>query len=220
VLGSVLLVELAVSGCAGSTPAPHDPGETLEAYAQALEAGRASEAYALLSDEAKKSMPYEAFQRMVKENYEEVKDIAAALTRPSAPPRVTASVSTPDGKMLLLVLEEGKWRVDGSAVDLYSQETPESAVVAFIRAYDNRRYDVLLRFVPDNKSKGLDAQKLKQAFEGEQREDIERLTQALKAALPTARVELLGERATFAYGAGGTLELVREHGRWKIEEFR
>ena len=46
------------------------------------------------------------------------------------------------------------------------------------------------------------------------------LPQALKAALPTARFEVLGERATMAYGAGGTVELVREHGVWKLEDLR
>jgi len=36
----------------------------LAAYAHALETGRAREAYDLLSEEAKKSMPFEAFERM------------------------------------------------------------------------------------------------------------------------------------------------------------
>ena len=110
--------------------------------------------------------------------------------------------------------------MDGSAIDLYSQATPEAAVRAFIRAYDNKRYDVLMRFVPDAKTEGLDAAKLKKAWEGEQREEMDRLTQALEAALPTARFERIGERATMAYGAGGTVELLREHGEWKIEEFK
>jgi hypothetical protein len=42
----------------------------------------------------------------------------------------------------------------------------------------------------------------------------------LKAVLPTARFEVLGERATLAFGAGGTLELVREHGSWKVEDLK
>jgi hypothetical protein len=118
------------------------------------------------------------------------------------------------------VYEDGSWRVDSSAIDLYSQTSPESAVRAFIRAFQNHRYDVLLRFVPDGKKEGLDAAKLKKAWESEQKEEMERLTQALEAALPTAKFERIGERATMAYGAGGTVELVREHGAWKIEEFR
>jgi hypothetical protein len=129
-------------------------------------------------------------------------------------------VTAPNGESLLLVYENGAWRVDGSAIDLYSQASPESAVRAFIRAFENKRYDVLLRFVPDAKKEGLDAAKLKKAWEGEQKDEMERLTQALAAALPTARFERIGERATMSYGAGGTVELLREHGSWKIEEFR
>ena len=65
--------------------------------------------------------------------------------------------------------------------------------------------------------------------------EMEQLTSALRLALAEpsaqaadgstgpasgARVELLGERATLAYGPSGTVELVREHGLWKIEDFQ
>lgn len=116
--------------------------------------------------------------------------------------------------------EAGQWRVDASAIDLYSQASPEAAVRAFIRAFENKRWDVLMRFVPDGKKEGLDAAKLKKAWEGEQKDELTRLTQALAAALPTAKFERIGERATMSYGAGGTVELLREHGAWKVEEFR
>jgi hypothetical protein len=214
------LALIALAAACSSTPPPQGPRETLSAYARALEEGRVADAYGLLSDEAKKSIPFEAFQRMVKENPAEVRDIARALTRPSGPPLVTATVTAPSGEALLLVYEDGDWRVDASAIDLYSQASPEAAIRAFLRAFGNKRYDVLMRFVPDTKKEGLDATKLKKSWEGEQKEEMDRLTQALDAALPTARFERIGDRATMAYGAGGTVELIREHGAWKIEEFR
>jgi hypothetical protein len=218
-----LLVLSALAGlcaCAGSRSS-EDPDRVLSEYSTALREGRAAEAYALLSDDAKKSIPYESFQRILRENPEEVKELAASLSRRSEPPRVTATVTSPSGQSVLLVFQDGEWRVDGSAIDLYSQATPESAVLAFVRAFENRRYDVLLRFVPDTEREGLDAARLRKAWEeGEQRSELERLTQALKAALPTAKFEVLGERATMAYGAGGTVELVREHGVWKLEDLR
>jgi hypothetical protein len=211
---------LVLAACAGSG-ASANPEKTLSAYSQALEAGRAEEAYALLSDEAKKSIPFEHFQRIVRENPEEVKEIARSLRRPSqVPPRVTATVTAPSGESVLLVYQDGQWRLDGSAVDLYSQASPEAAVLAFVRAFGNRRYDVLLRFVPDAQRQGLTEVQLKTAWEGEQREELMRLTEALKAALPTARFEVIGDRATMAYGAGGTVELIREQGHWKIEELK
>ena len=77
----------------------------------------------------------------------------------------------------------------------------------------------MLRFVPDSQlEKGLDAQRLKQSWEGAWKEEMQRITAALKAALPTAQFEELGDRATMAYGSS-TLQLVREHGLWKIEDF-
>jgi hypothetical protein len=213
-----LAVALAPLACAPARD-PGNPREALVTYAQALQAGQARQAYDLLSDDAKKGIPFDAFERMLKENPEEAKSVAGSLLRPSGTPQVTATVTSPDGKTLLLRLEGGKWRIDRSAIDLYAQDTPESALRAFVRAFENKRYDVLLRFVPDDKREGLDAARLKTAFEGEQKEEVERLTQALRAALPSATIENLGERATMSYGAGGTVELLREHGVWKIEEF-
>ncbi len=111
--------------------------------------------------------------------------------------------------------------MDGSAIDLYSQAAPESAALSFVRAVENKRYDLLLRFVPDSqRDEGLTEATLRAAWEGEQKQEMVRLIEALKAALPAARFEVVGERATLAYGAGGTIELVREHAAWKVEELK
>src|ERR1041384_3372027 len=133
-------------GCGAS--AASDPDRVLSAYSQAIEAGRAADAYALLSSESKKSIAFEQFQRILKENPEEARELAQSLRRPQvAPARVTATVTGPDGESsILLIYENGTWHVDASAIDLYSQRTPEAAVRAFLRASDNRRFDVLLKF--------------------------------------------------------------------------
>jgi hypothetical protein len=218
-LAALAALVAVTQGCA-STRASARPDETLRAYSKALREGRAKEAYSLLSDDAKKTIPYESFARIVKENPQEVSELATALERPADAPRVTATVTPPGGPVLLLVYEDGAWKIDGSSVDLYSQATPERAVFAFVRAFDNGRFDVLLRFVPDAQRGNLSPAALEKAWTGEQREEVERMMGALKAALPTARFELLGERATMAYGAGGTLELVRENGAWKVEDLK
>lgn len=193
----------------------------LTAYSRAVQIGRLADAYSLLSDDAKKSISFEDFKRIIQENPEQAQELARAMDRPQAgPPRVTAKVTGADGEPLLLVYESGAWRVDGSAIDLYSQASPESAALAFLRAVENKRYDVLLRFVPDSQRDGLSEATLRSAWEGEQKQDMARLTEALKAALPNAHFEVVGERATLAYGAGGTIELVREHGAWKVEELK
>ncbi|MBI5533392.1 MAG: hypothetical protein HY898_11800 [Deltaproteobacteria bacterium] len=210
---------MGAAACGASSPMPKDPSEALRAYSGALEQGRIDEAYAMLSEEARREISLDAFRRMATESPAEVREIARAMTRPSSAPVVTATISTPSGDSLLLVYESGRWRIDGSAIDLYAQITPRQAVTAFVRGFERHRYDILMRFVPDSKKAGLDAAKLKDAWEGSQRQDMERIVQAVKSALPTATFEEVGDRATMPFGAVGTVQLVREHGVWKIEDF-
>jgi hypothetical protein len=190
----------------------------LRAYAQALEQGRADDAYRLLSDEARRGISLEAFRRMVQDDPEGVREIGRALERPTAPAVVTATVTSPSGQELHLVLEGNGWHVDASSIDLYSQDTPRHAIQGFVRAVERKRYDIVLRYVPDSHKQGLDPAKLKAAWEGQEKEEMDQVIAALKQALPSASIEETGERATMPYGAG-TMQLVREHGLWKIENF-
>jgi len=205
-------------GCA-SAPAT-SPRGAVDAYAAALDAGRERDAYDLLSAETRAELSFEDFQKRLKQNPAEVKALVQSLSVPAGPAYVTATVTTRDGQSLLLVLENGAWRVDQSALDVYTQTSPQKALGSFVLALENKRYDVLLRFVPDDQQEGLDARILQEAWEGEQKLEMEQIGQGLRLALPTAAIELLGDRATMSYGAGATVELVREHGSWKIEDFK
>jgi hypothetical protein len=211
---------LLVPACAGlgASGRGGDPQSVLTAYARALEAGRADEAYGYLSDEARRGISLEAFRRMVKDDPDGVREIGRSLDRPTAPPVVTATVTSPDGQELHLVLENDKWRVDAATIDFYAQDTPRHAIQGFVRALERKRYDVVMRYVPDAHKEGLDAAKLQAAWEGHEKDEIQQVLAALKQALPTATIEETGERATMPYGAG-SMQLVREHGLWKIENF-
>jgi hypothetical protein len=208
---------LGLAGCLGQAPA-RDPSAVLAAYAAALEEGRAEDAYRMLSDDARRGTSLEAFRRMVRDDPDQVREIGRSLQRPTAPPVVTAKVISPDGQGLDLVLEKGVWKVDATAIDLYAQDTPRHAVQGFVRALERKRYDVILRYVPDGHKEGIDAPKLKASWEGQSKDEMEQVLSALKQALPSSKVEETGDHATFAYGAG-TMQLVREHGLWKIEDF-
>jgi hypothetical protein len=196
----------------------NDPASVLHAYARALDEGRADDAYSALSDEARRGISLEAFRRMVKDDPDGVREIAKALDRPTAPPVVTATVTSLSGQELNLVLEDGKWRIDASTIDLYAQDTPRHAILGFIRAVEHKRYDMVMRYVPDTHKEGLDAAKLQSAWEGHEKQEIEQVVAGLKQALPSATIEETGERATMPYGAGA-MQLVKEHGLWKIENF-
>jgi hypothetical protein len=207
----------ALTACTASTRS-NDPQSVLHAYARALEEGRAEDAYKELSDEARRGVSIEAFRRMVKDDPEGVKEIAHALERPTAPAVVSAIVTSPSGQELHLVLEDGKWRVDGSTIDLYAQDTPRHAIQGFVRAVEHKRYDVVMRYVPDGHKEGLDPNKLKDAWEGHDKDEIQQVVTGVRQALPSSTIEETGERATMPYGAGA-MQLVREHGLWKIENF-
>ncbi len=215
---STAVLALACWGCAGGA-VQQGPSDALRAYAKALDAGRSDDAYKLLSSEAKRSISAESFRRMVQENAVEMKEIAHALSRPASDPVITATVTSPKGDTLLFLYEEGRWKLDAGAINLYGQSTPRRALEAFLRAFERKRYDVMLRFVPDGHLEGLDQQKLRAAWEGPQKEEMLRITAGLRAVLPTAQIEEVGERATLPYGSGGRVQFVREHGDWKIEDF-
>jgi len=195
-----------------------DPQSVLVSYARALEDGRADDAYRYLSDEARRGISLEAFRRMVKDDPEGVREIGRSLERSTAPPQVTATVTSPSGQELHLVLENGAWHIDASTIDLYAQDTPRHAIMGFVRALERKRYEIVMRYVPEAHKEGLDADKLRAAWEGREKDEIQQVVAGLKQALPTAVIEETGERATMPYGAG-SMQLVREHGLWKIENF-
>jgi hypothetical protein len=205
-------------GACGAARPGQDPQSVLQSYARALEEGRAEDAYRLLSDEARRGISLEAFRRMVKDDPEGVREIGRSLERPTAPAVVTATVTSPSGQELHLVLEGNGWKVDASSIDLYAQDSPRHTIQGFIRAVERKRYDIVMRFVPDSHREGLDPSKLQAAWEGHEKEEIEQVVTALRQALPGATIEETGERAAMPYGAG-TIQLVREHGVWKIENF-
>jgi hypothetical protein len=213
----MLALSSGLAACEPTSPAK-EPSAMLRSYALALEEGRADDAYRMLSDDARRGTSLEAFRRMVKDDPEQVRDIGRSLERPTAPPVVTAKVTAPDGQELDLVLEKGAWKIDASAIDLYAQDTPRHAVQGFVRALERKRYDVILRYVPDAHKEGIDAQKLKESWEGQSKDEMEQVLSSLKQALPGSKFEETGDHATLAYGAG-TMQLVREHGLWKIEDF-
>jgi hypothetical protein len=213
---ALLACALFAAACGGARA--EEPSSVLHAYARALEEGRSEDAYRMLSEEARRGISLEAFRRMVKENPDEVREIAKALARPTAPPVVTATVTSPNGQELQLVLENGRWKVEATAIDLYAQDTPRHAIQGFVRALERRRYDIMLRYVPDAHREGLDATSLRAGWEEHNKEELQHVLTSLKQALPTAQIEETGERASMQYGAG-TMQLVRERGLWKIEEF-
>src|SRR5258708_27288532 len=207
-------------GCAAANP--NNPRSVLKSYADALQEGRADDAYRMLSEDARRGITLEAFRTLVKQNKTEALELGKSLARPTDDPYVTAIVPLSSGDTLTLVLEDGRWRIDASALDFYSQATPRQAIVGFIRAFTRKRWDVLVKYIPDAHKEGLTEKRLEAAW-GEGKPEgkrVEEVVEAVRQSLPTATIEETGDRATMGYGSAGTVLFVRERGAWKIEDLR
>ncbi|MEO0326696.1 MAG: hypothetical protein AAF447_27375 [Myxococcota bacterium] len=211
---SIGLLLLALGACG---PAANSPAGSLDRLASALERGRTRDAYALLAEDYRRRVPFGEFDRQMRSRPESARELAALLRARDDDTEITAEVRLDDGDTLELVYEAGGWRVRGNAVDLYDQSTPRAALRSFVRAMTRRRYEIVLRFVPDADREGMSVEGMAQVFEGEGREETERLLAALRANLD-APIEVVGDRATMAYGEGATVQFVREGDVWKIED--
>ncbi len=219
-VGLTLVTLVMAPGCSGTSGAPRAPQDALREYAQALEAGKTRQAYDLLSSEARATLSYERFDELAKSSPDQAKKLSAAVDAGPADTRITALVTAPDGESLLLVLEDGQWRLDESAVDPYSQTSPRAALYSFVRAFKQNRYDVLLRLAPGEDRGALSPDALREAWQGERKTELQRLIAALEAALPSTPIEVEGDRARMSYGTAGEAVLIREGGLWKIEELK
>jgi hypothetical protein len=206
-------IGLVAAGCAH---APPGPGDALAVFGAALARGDLRAAYAMTSAELQRRLPFEAFaagfQGPAAEPVALGQRIAAEASRVA--PRVEVRLQT--GEPIPLVFEEGQWRVDGPIYEAWSQETPRAAVRTFVRAIDARRYDVLLRLVPDRERGALTPERLRSFWETVDAEAHRRLLVQLRAALASPLVEE-GDEAHLPLAGGGEVRLGREPGGWKIE---
>jgi hypothetical protein len=216
-LAAIVLVGVGlVAGCHRS-PGRESPSATVRAFAEDLRAQRYADAYARLSETYRRRVPLDELIRRLEANPDEARDLAALLERVSDEALVTARVTYGDGEILPLVLEDGDFRIAGDVADFYDQSSPRAALRSFVRAMERRRYDVVLRFVPEADLEGMTVEKMRQAWEGTGREEIETLLLRLREALENP-IEVVGDRATMPYGERYTALLVREQGIWKIED--
>lgn len=203
--------------CSAGRQAPFD---VVQSYHSALRDGRYSEAYQLLSADARRATTYDDFERVARENPDEVRETVRWLEQvdPNAP--VTARLDLGNGETVQLVEEGSGWRLDPAVLDFYGQRSPRQTVRSFTRALDRRRWDVLVRFAPRRVAEGLSADQLRDAWErGADADDVQRMLTALRQSTERP-IEVSGERATMTYGVGNrfTMQLVREDGVWKIED--
>lgn len=216
-----LVLALLAIGCAGTKPPPATPELAVVDFARALNAGHFDEAYARMSEEYRQRVPFEQFKRQLTENPEETADLSHALSHVQEGTTLEATVRYDDDNELTLrregTGENESWFLSSPLVDFYDQSTPRAALRAFVRALERRRYDVIMRLIPNADKEGITSDRLEQAWSGDGRKELERLVHNLKEHLGDP-IEVVGERATMPYGDQMRAQLVRENGVWKVED--
>lgn len=192
------------------------PAATVQEFGRALARGDARSAYALTSADFQKRTPYEVFATRLGPNAGDTAAFGKRLVdqAPRIPPRVDVQIA--QGDSLSLVLEGGRWRIDGPPPEPWSQRTPRAALRTFVRALGERRYDVVLRLAPRRHQLDLTADKLRQYWEAHA-EETRALLARLQRALAAPIVES-GDEAHMPYGPDQEVVLVREDGLWRIED--
>ncbi len=213
----MIALALALGGCPGMT-ATATPEGTVAAFASALREGRVGDAYAMMSESYRRRVSYEEFERYFRDYPAEVQQTARSLSERRGRAEQEAVVQYGEGETLRLTREGGDWRVSTDVVDFYDQSTPRAALVAYVRAMERRRYDVVLeRLVPAADREGMTEERMREAYEGDSREEIERQLANLRAALDNP-IEEVGDRATMIYGERFRVQFVREDGVWRLEQ--
>lgn len=193
------------------------PEGVVSGFAAALRDGRVDEAYGLMSEGYRRRVSREDFARYTSDYPAEVQQTARALAQRRGPVEQEATVEYGEGETLRLVRERGDWRVATDVVDFYDQSSPRAALRSFVRAMERRRYDVVLSLIPEADREGMTAERMREAWEGEGVEEVERLLSNLRASLDNP-IEEVGDRATMAYGDRFRVQFVREDGMWRIED--
>jgi hypothetical protein len=213
VMRRCLLALVTLAACAHQ---PEGPAAALQEFGAALARGDARAAYALTSADFQKRTPYDAFAAGLGPNAADTKDLGRRVAEQAAHVAPRVDVQLAQGETLSLVLETGRWRIDGPAPEPWGQRTPRAALRTFVRALGERRYDIVLRLVPRRHRADLTADKLRAYWE-EHKEETKAMLARLQGALAAPIVES-GDEAHMPYGPELEMVFVREDGVWRIED--
>ncbi|HJL19337.1 MAG TPA: hypothetical protein RMH99_26970 [Sandaracinaceae bacterium LLY-WYZ-13_1] len=194
---------LAALGCGGG-PRVEGPSPTIAAYARALERGDEDAAWALLDEDARRGRSEDEHAALMAQNAEELEAQGDALARAAGSDAVEARarVTLQSGETVVLVLEDGRWRIDGGILDAAGLGTPRDAVAAFRRALMRRDLAGIERV-------------LSRQTRAEWEEEVRRVVEST-ADPDDLEVEIQGNRARVRTTGGGAIELVRESGEWRV----
>lgn len=205
---------MALVACGGKTKGP---STVLDQYSLALQTKKYEAAYELMSEQFRSRHSKAEFVRMMRENAREVGATASRLKAAHKTYKITAEFRYGLGDTMRLVRQNGQWRIATNPVHFYSHATPREALRSFLRAYKLKRWDVMLRFVPNKYRTRMNAEKVQNQFHGPNREDVASMMHMLEANIDEP-IQDKGNEARMRYGDRYEVKFVREEGQWKIQD--
>lgn len=209
-LGLLLLSTTASSwaaGCAAGTAATvPDPRQTLTRFADAVERDDPRAAYALLSPRVQSETEWTQFERKWRDNRAELTEVARGIRDTDVEGNANARLALGDGETVVMVLEDGGWRLAGGVMDAQALATPLDTVAELRRALSRQSLPALLRVLSVERRAAWAA-----AFEQ---------SMAATADPLDLSVEVRGDQAVVRTTGGGQILLKREAGQWHVWDVR
>lgn len=213
VIGLAAGVAAVVVACGPSS----GPGQTLDTYGRSLKNHDFGQSYDLMSSSFRGKVSREDYVRMMRDNPREVDETADRLRGKHGSLEVSAEFEYGLGDQMRLVQEDGHWRIATNPLAFYDQTTPKAALRSFIRAYRLERWDIMLRFVPNQYREKMDVLKMKAQFSGPSKDKMETLMNTLEANVDEPIIER-GNDARMSYGEKFEVKFVKEEGVWKLKD--
>ena len=203
--------------CVAACGANKGPSQTLDRYGRALKNHDFGKAYEMMSSNFRSKISREDYVRMMRDSAREVEETAGRLRGKKGTLEVTAEFEYGLGDRMLLIQEDGGWKISSNPLGFYDQSTPRNALRSFLRGYQLERWDVMLQFVPNSYRQKMDVAKMKAQFTGPSRKQIETLINTLEANVDEPIIER-GNDARMTYGDRFTVQFVKEDGAWKLKD--
>jgi type IV pilus biogenesis protein CpaD/CtpE len=214
---AIVAVAALLSCCASlSEPPPSTADKVLRDYARALSDGEGAAAYALMSPDYRARVSFETWQKNLADNPQEASDASRRLGRVRGLEDVHA-LQRDARDPLKLVQHDRRWYIASEPIELYDQSTPRAALRSFVAAFQRKRYDVILRLMPEADKESVTSESLTQRFGHAARNDVARMLSQLAPNLD-AEIEVHGDHATMPYAEHRHVQFVLESGRWRIRE--
>jgi hypothetical protein len=203
----IVAVALLWAGCATRPPARVPaPETTLRRFFAAVRADDPAAARALLTLQLRAEYDAERFGRLWRDNRAELLELARDAARTDPEGQAVAVVTVDDGEEVILVLQDGHYRLAGGVLDAQSLRAPLHTVAALRRALKRQSLPALLRVLSRERQAAWLA-----SFE----EAMERTSDT-----PGLQVEVDGDEAVVRTSGGGEILLKREDGGWRVWDVR